>query len=98
MEVTLYKKPNGNTQIINITKISDVSAKWFEDNNIPVSMEDCGAFFAVYADCGFRVDDDEDECPDEITCITSNGSCEDLMTELKETCQSQISSGRKRFN
>lgn len=97
MDVTLYKRPHSRTEVINITKIKDSDAAWFQDNNIPVSMEDCGMFYAVYADCGFRIDDDGDEDPDEIICTTVKGTCEVLMSELKMKCEKALLTERPRF-
>ena len=92
MNVTLYKRPHGHTSIINITKITDEDATWFDDNEIKVSMELTPVGFAVYADCGYRLDDDPDEDPDEVIVIARrNQPCEDVMKELREDCVLQLS-------
>ena len=50
IDVTLYKRPNGATEIIRVTKVRDEDVKWFLENNAELSMEDIGGDFVVYAD------------------------------------------------
>lgn len=52
MIVTVYKRPNGRKEEINITRVDPEDASWFEENRIAVSMEDIGIAFALYADIG----------------------------------------------
>lgn len=86
MLVTLYKRPNGHHEDIDIGNIADDDAEWFEANNVRISMEDCGIDTAVYADCGFHINDDPNEDPDEIIVFAKGRTCEETMTALRAEC------------
>ena len=97
MLATVYKRPNGDAREIDVTKISDEDAEWVIENKVAVSFEDCGFDTAVYADCGFRVEDEEDESPDEVIIFAGSRTCEQTMIDLRAKCEGAISSGRTRF-
>lgn len=96
MDVTLYKRPHGRTEVINMRNINADDEEWFRANDVRVSIEDCGTFIAIYADCGFTIDDDPDEEAEEIIVISRGQSCQDSMSELRTKCQSSINEGRER--
>lgn len=98
MYVTLYKRPHGGTREIDIKNIRDEDSAWFTENGIAVSMEDCGFDTAVYADCGFRPDDDPEKDPDEIIVFAGKRNCEDTMADLRAKCEEEIATGRPRFD
>ena len=97
MLATVYKRPDGRAQEIDVTEISAEDAAWFIENKIAVSFEDCGNDTAVYADCGFCVDDEEDESPDEIILFAGSRTCEQAMADLRAKCECAFSTGRTRF-
>lgn len=87
MKCTIYKKPNGNTEVIDMRNIKDEDAKYFEENDIDVSMEEIGNGFAVYADIGVT---DEDGEPDEILVLSNGKTCEETMSKLRQECEAAI--------
>jgi hypothetical protein len=71
MTVTIYHRPDGHAAEHFIRNVNDDDAQWFVANGVKVSLEDCGAFFAAYADCGLLEDDKE--TPRDIVVIGSHG-------------------------
>lgn len=70
MLVTLYKRPDGQQEIIDVENVHQEDWDWFEENNISLSMEDLGnGMFALYADYGAFLEDGE--TPDEIIYVAS---------------------------
>lgn len=96
MLVTLYKRPHGATESIDMQNILPDDVTWFEENNVEVSLEEIGMDTIVYADCGFKVDDDPYEDPAEVTIFVGSKSCEETMTALRLLCKEEIKV-RKRF-
>lgn len=81
--VTFYHRPNGRSSNHAITNVDPEEVKYFNDNRINVSMEDCGAFLAIYA-CreGFEYD---------ITQICSvNADCVTELKVLRRLCEEHI--------
>lgn len=90
MLATLYKRPHGATQEIDIQNIRPEDAEWFENNDVRISLEDIGVDTAVYADCGFKMDDDPEEDPDEVIVLAKGHSSEETMSALRAECEAQI--------
>lgn len=86
MNVTIYKTPNGRTEVIDLRNINDDDAKWFEQNNVAVSMEEIGGQFAVYGDVG-RMHEGE---PDEVLVLSQGRDCFETMAQLRIECQEAI--------
>lgn len=87
MKVTLYKKPNGAKEILDVTKVYLSDAAWFEEHNAALSMEETGGTFVVYADVGLEDDDGE---PMEAIELANGRSCEDTMQALRIQCEEML--------
>ena len=91
MEVIFFTRPNGNQIQGTIEHVKGEDAKWFKENNVKVSMEDCGIFLTIYADCGLFINNDPTEDPDEIIVITNaDEKCEDALTRLRIECEQAL--------
>ena len=84
MNVTLYKQPDGRSEVINIHNVRPEDEAYFTRNGIKISMEDVGGEFAVYADIG-EVTEDGD--PDEVLVLPKGRSCEETMHALRLLCE-----------
>lgn len=83
IQFTLFKRPNGASEEITMTKIDDEDAQWFTDNNVTISGEDCGSFFCFWFDYGAK---DEDGEPDEYIHtipVNSHKTCNEHMHEVR---------------
>lgn len=87
MKVTLYKKPNGAKEVVNVTKVYPTDAAWFEVHGASVSMEETGGTFVVYADVGLEDDDGE---PMEAIELANGRSCEDTFQALRIQCEEML--------
>lgn len=87
MKVTLYKRPDGRQEIIDVKNILPEDKKWFIENNAIISMEDLGDDFAVYADIGIK---DEDGEPVEVLALASGRTCEQTMNAVRLQCISLL--------
>lgn len=87
MKVTLYKKPNGAKEVINVTKVYLADAAWFEESNAALSMEETGGTFVIYADVGLC---DKDGEPMEAIELANGRSCEDTLQALRIQCESML--------
>lgn len=85
MQATLYKKPDGRKQIIEVKNVLPDDEKWFVENNIKISMEDIGGDFAVYGDTGME---DEDGETIEMIFIAQGRTCEETLSALRRECES----------
>lgn len=86
LDVTLYKKPDGRTQVIAVANINDADADWFRANDAKVSMEDIGGQFAIYADVGTKHDDE----PQEALELSRGRSCEETFSALRAQCEQML--------
>jgi hypothetical protein len=86
MNVTIYKRPDGRSEVIDCRNVYPDDAKWFEDNHVAISMEDIGGGFAVYADTGKEVDGE----PDELIELSQGRTCEETLHALREQCEGVI--------
>ena len=84
MKVTVYKRPNGRTQEIDIKNVLPDDEAYFARNNINISMEDVGGMFAIYADIGKRSVDGE---PIELIELSLGRSCEETLSALRKLCE-----------
>ena len=85
--MTLYKRPNGSTEVVHVTKVRDEDVKWFLENNAKLSMEDICGDFVVYADVGAT---DQDGEPVEAIEIAMGRSCEDTFSSLRKQAEGVI--------
>lgn len=77
--VTVYKRPYGATEEIQVTHVRPEDAVWLNANAVAVGLEDLGGFFAIYARWGVAPDGE----PLEHTHFVRGGqSCEDALAEV----------------
>ena len=86
MNVTVYKRPDGRSEVIDCRNVYPDDAKWFDDNQVAVSMEDIGDMIAVYADVGKEVDGE----PDELIELSQGRTCEETLHALRKQCEEAI--------
>ena len=86
MLVTIFHRPDGRKEAIDIPNVKPEDAEWFQANNVHVSMEDIGGQFAVYADIGREIDGE----PDEILVLSGKMNCEDTMSQLRKECEEAL--------
>lgn len=87
MIVTLYKRPNGRTQKIDIKNVIPDDEAYFTRNSINISIEDVGIMFAIYADIG-RMDEDGE--PIELIELSKGRSCEETLSALRKLCEEEL--------
>ena len=86
LEVTFYRQPHGGKSTLNITNILPDDAKFFQDNNLSVSMEELPTGqYVVYS--SLPGGDEEDE---EIYIVPEGESCEVAMGELRKLVGGRI--------
>ena len=92
MKVTFYHRPNGRTEVLEITKVIEDDANWFLENGIKVSMEDDGTGngFIIYGDTG-QVDEEGE--PVEVIVFSLGRGCEKSLSELRRLCEVSIGIG-----
>ena len=83
MDVTIYKRPDGRTEVIDCRNVRAEDEQFFKQHNVAISMEDIGGQFAVYADIGRTSEDGE---PDELIELSGTRSCEDTLGALRQQC------------
>jgi hypothetical protein len=79
IEVTVYVRPNGRKELIEMSNVSKEAEKYFKENNVKISLEDLGVngSIAAYFDDGGEEDD-------ELVIISFDRSCETVMDEAVE--------------
>ena len=87
MIVTLYKRPNGRTQEIDIRNVLPDDEAFFGHHNISISMEEVGGMFAIYADIGQT---DEDGEPIELIELSQDRTCEETLSALRKLCEEKL--------
>jgi hypothetical protein len=88
MQVTIYHRPNGRPEVLDIPNVHAEDAVWFKANNVKVSMEeDGGAGFIVYGDIGRK---DEDGEPDEVLVLSGGLNCQDTLAKLRKECEEAL--------
>lgn len=87
MYVTLYKRPHGRKEVIDMTKIYPEDEQWFVEHDVKISMEDLGFDFVVYADIGLASEDGD---PDEITAFANKRTCEETMKLVRQRCEEAL--------
>ena len=79
---TLFRRPNGYQSQHEMTRILQEDENYLRENNVNISMEDCGPFTTVWADDGTMMPDDPDT-PNEITYIVKpEETCEQVMSNI----------------
>ena len=97
MKATLFKKPDGCREEIDITEIDEEDEKFFVDNKVSISLEESVFGPIVYADAGYTVADTEDEEPDEFMTVSGTRGCREVMKELRAEVEEILKSDRPRF-
>ena len=87
MIVTLYKRPDGRTQEIDIKNVLPDDEAFFDHHGISISIEDVGGMFAVYADIGQT---DEDGEPIELLELSQGRSWEETLSALRKLCEEEL--------
>lgn len=85
MNVTLYKRPDGRSEVIDVRNVLPEDEQWFAEHNVKISMEDIGDTIVVYADTGKVVDGE----PDEFIEIANGRTCEETLSALRKQCEEQ---------
>lgn len=83
MQVKFYLRPDGRAVYREITEVDDIDAEFFEEHEIEVSMEDCGIFYAIYAQVG---PEEEDEVVYTVS-LNEDESCRKAMKTLRGLCE-----------
>lgn len=89
MKATIFVKPHGTKQVIEIIDINPDDEDYFMQHNVKVSLEEDfqpGTFIA-YADYGAE---DEDGEPDEVIVFSAGRDCRETMAELRQLVQVEI--------
>ena len=79
-----YYNQNGE-KLLNINNISPEDAKFFQDNDIKVSMEELCGEIVVYG-CPYSDTSEESE----VIVFAGNNSCENTMSELVAKCKANF--------
>lgn len=81
--VTIFSPPNGKSVEHEIRNVTPDDARWFNDNNIKVSMEELmTGEFVIY---GCKVGTpEENEC---IYIVPKNQTCIEAMGKLRKLCE-----------
>lgn len=94
MEVKLFKPPHGHSVIIDVLNVHAEDEKFFQENNIEISMEDVSAggtpMFAVYADLGISDEHDDDDENIELLELSQGRSCEETLSALRVQCEKEL--------
>lgn len=97
LSITIYQRPAGERKTTITENIWPSDAEWFTTNEASVSMEDLGFSFAVYADLGYRVEDDIGEEADELMVLSKGRDCYETLAELRKACETRMAGPRPRF-
>ena len=76
-----YFNRNGE-RLIDCVNVYEADKKFFQDNDIKVSMEELGGNIIVYG-CPYSDKSEESE----VIVFATNKSCEDTLSELAEACR-----------
>jgi hypothetical protein len=88
MIVTIYHRPNGRPETLDIPNVHKEDADWFEANNVKISMEEDGAGGnIVYADIGLK---DEDGEPVELIELSKGRDCMTTLAALRQQCEEAL--------
>lgn len=87
LEVTFYRQPHGGKSTLNITNILPDDAKFFQDNNLSVSMEELPTGqYVVYS----SLPGEHEEWDEEIYIVPEGEACEVAMGELRKLVEGRI--------
>lgn len=88
IKATLYTRPNGRQEEIQVRNIRPDDEAWFIEHDVQLSMEDApGQGHVVYGDYGRT---DEDGEPVEMVVFSKGRSCEDTLTELRQLIEEAL--------
>lgn len=79
-----YFNHNGE-HLVDCKNVHDTDKKFFQDNNIKVSMEELNGTIIVYG-CPYSDRSEESE----VIVFGDNKSCEDTLSELAKECQQRF--------
>lgn len=82
MSLTVHYFNRNGEQLINCKNVYDADKKFFQDNDIKVSMEELNGIIIVYG-CPYSDKSEESE----VVVFAGNKSCEDTLSELAKLCQ-----------
>lgn len=82
MMFTIHYYNRDGEKLLDITKILSEDAKYFQDNDIKVSMEELAGEIIVYG-CPYADRSEESE----VIVFAAGRSCEDTLHELVEKCK-----------
>lgn len=85
MKVTLYKRPHGRTEEIDMKNIRPEDEAWFKSVGAKLSIEEVGGRYACYADVGIK--DEENEPIEAIEVAGQDDDCRDTMQKLRKQCE-----------
>ena len=82
MSLTVHYFNRNGEQLIHCKNVYDADKKFFQDNNIKVSMEELNGEIIVYG-CPYSDESEESE----VIVFAKNKSCEDTLSELAQVCR-----------
>lgn len=82
MSLTVHYFNCNGEQLIDCKNVYDADKKFFQDNDIKVSMEELNGIIIVYG-CPYSDKSEESE----VVVFAGNKSCEDTLSELAKLCQ-----------
>ena len=85
MSLTVHYFNHNGERLIDCTKVYDADKKFFQDNDIKVSMEELNNQIIVYG-CPYSDKSEESE----VIVFAGNRTCEDTLHELMESCKQQF--------
>jgi hypothetical protein len=85
VKATIYHRPHGRPEVIDLVNVDPADAAWFEANNVKISLEADGEEGAItYADIGLK---DEDGEPDELIEFSHGRNCVQTLAALRRQCE-----------
>jgi len=82
MSLTVHYFNRNSEQLIDCKNVYETDEKFFQDNNIKVSMEELSGNIIVYG-CPYSDKSEESE----VIVFAGNKSCEDTLSELVISCR-----------
>ena len=82
MSLTVHYFNRNGEHLIDCKNVYDADKKFFQDNDIKVSMEELNGIIIVYG-CPYSDKSEESE----VVVFAGNKSCEDTLSELAKLCQ-----------
>jgi len=83
INVTLFLKPNGRREQIQLTNINSEDADFINSHKIKVSLEELDSNnFCLYFDYGKTINNDPNEEPDELMELSFGRTCEETISKV----------------